>query len=117
VAWSSQNQIAGSGWNIFMQRYDSAGARKREEFQPRLERQPVGSVVKAGVVSGLVASAGYLLLSARAGDWLLTVLLARPLVWKGFDPIDVLFAWEKEKKRRRARGNADADGPEDESLQ
>lgn len=63
---------------------------------------------------GLVASAGYVLLSTKASYWLLTAFAARPL-WKQFDPMEVLFAWEEEQDRRRARGR-DA-GEEDESLQ
>lgn len=63
---------------------------------------------------GLVASAGYVLLSTKASYWLLTAFAARPL-WKQFDPMEVLFAWEEEQERRRARGQ---DGSaEDESLQ
>jgi hypothetical protein len=81
-----------------------------DEFQPQIEHQPAGSLLKVGVITGLVASAGYLVLSARASYWLLTLLLARPLMWKRLDPIEVLFAWEKEKQRRARQA-------EDDSLQ
>jgi hypothetical protein len=81
-----------------------------DEFQPQIEHRPAGSLLQVGVITGLVASAGYLLLSARASYWLLTLLLARPLMWKRLDPIEVLFAWEKEKQRRARQA-------EDESLQ
>jgi hypothetical protein len=63
--------------------------------------------------SGFVLSAGYVILSSRASLWLLGVLTARPLVWRGFDPLEVLFAWEKEQKKRR-RGRETP--PEEETL-
>jgi hypothetical protein len=87
-----------------------------DEFQPRVESTPVQAFVEAGVVTGVLASAGYLIVSARASYWLLTLLLARPLVWKRFDPMEVLFAWEKEKQRRRANGDADDNGETLQSL-
>jgi hypothetical protein len=49
------------------------------------------------VGTGLLASTGYLLLNTRAGLWLLSVLTAKPL-WREFDPLEVLYAWEKEEK-------------------
>lgn len=62
-------------------------------------------VAKAGpvVITSVVASVGYVLLSSRGSLWILSVVTARPLVWKRYDPVDVLFAWEEEKKRRRER--------------
>jgi hypothetical protein len=75
-----------------------------DEFQPQIESNPASQVATAGVVTGLVATVGYLIFSARASYWLLTLLLARPLVWKRFDPMEVLFTWEREKERRRANG-------------
>ena len=75
-----------------------------DEFQPHVEANPANTVVSVGIVTGLVASVGYLLLTARAGYWVLTLLLAKPLMWKRLDPMEVLFAWEQEKKRRRAQG-------------
>jgi hypothetical protein len=45
---------------------------------------------------GLLASTGYLLLNTRVGPWLLSVLMAKPL-WKQCDPLEVLYAWEKEQ--------------------
>lgn len=55
------------------------------------------SQANAMAVTGLLASAGYVLLNTRAGFWLLSLLTAKPL-WKEFDPMEVLFAWEKEKE-------------------
>jgi hypothetical protein len=46
-------------------------------------------------LTGLIATSGYVLLNTRAGYWLLSLLTTRPL-WKQFDPLEVLFAWEKE---------------------
>jgi hypothetical protein len=82
-----------------------------DEFQPAIEDQPASTAVSVGVVTGVLASAGYLIMSARASYWLLTLLMARPLIWKRFDPLEVLFAWEQEKKRQSANGATD------ESLQ
>ena len=64
--------------------------------------------------SGALVSAGYVALSGRLSLWLLSMLTARPLVWRGFDPVAVLFSWEEEK-RRRAGGRGKAD--EEETLQ
>ena len=64
--------------------------------------------------AGTVATAGYVVLTGRLSLWLLSMLTARPLVWKGFDPVEVLFAWEKEKKRRS--GGKDK-GEDEETLQ
>jgi hypothetical protein len=65
--------------------------------------------VSTGTVvgTGVVATAGYVLLSPRLAYWLLSALLARRTVWKPFDPLEVVYAWEKEK-------GADGD---DESLE
>jgi hypothetical protein len=45
--------------------------------------------------AGLIASTGYVLLNTRTGLWLLSLMTSRPL-WKDFDPLEVLFAWEEE---------------------
>jgi hypothetical protein len=47
--------------------------------------------------TGLIASAGYVLLNTRTGFWLLSLMAARPL-WKQFDPLEILYAWEEEDK-------------------
>jgi hypothetical protein len=38
------------------------------------------------------------LLNSRVGFWLLGLLTSRPL-WKQFDPLEVLYAWEEDEKR------------------
>ncbi len=48
-------------------------------------------------MTGLAATTGYVLLNTRAGSWLLGVMAARPL-WRQFDPLEVLFAWEEEQQ-------------------
>jgi hypothetical protein len=63
-----------------------------EAIDPAAEAGPVA-------VTGLAATAGYVLLNTRAGSWLLGVLAARPL-WRQFDPLEVLFAWEEEQDGR-----------------
>jgi hypothetical protein len=60
------------------------------------------------VGTGVVATAGYVLLSPRLAYWLLSALLARRTVWKPFDPLEVVYAWERE--------NGVGDG-DDESLE
>jgi streptogramin lyase len=52
--------------------------------------------VSAVVGTGLVASTGYVLLNTRAGLWLLSALTAKPL-WREFDPLEVLYAWERDE--------------------
>ncbi len=56
---------------------------------------------------GVLATSGYVLLNTRTGLWLLSLLTARPL-WKQFDPLEVLYAWEA--------GGADAADGDDETL-
>jgi hypothetical protein len=62
--------------------------------------------VSTYALSATVATAGYVLLNTRTGFWLLSLLTARPL-WQQFDPLEVLYAWEKE------RGEGGADGDEE----
>ncbi len=49
------------------------------------------------VSTGLIASAGYVLLNTRTGFWLLSLMASRPL-WKQFDPLEILYAWEEENQ-------------------
>ncbi len=74
----------------------------------QLDTSRGASELNAAAVTGLVASAGYVLLNTRAGIWLVSLLAAKPL-WRRFDPLDVLFAWEKEARAAGA-------GEDDESL-
>lgn len=60
------------------------------------------------VVTGGVAVAGVVLLNTRAVYWFLSALLARPAVWRRFDPLDVLYAWERETGRARGAGPDDS---------
>jgi hypothetical protein len=87
-----------------------------EDLEGKSWAEAVEAAFAAGGVAVLAASAGYLFLSGRGVYWLLTALTARPLFWKQFDPMDVLFAWEEAKERRRARGAADA-REDEETLQ
>ena len=57
-------------------------------------------MVDFAVSTGAVAGVGYVMLNTRLLAWLLSLLLARPLMWKQIDPLEVLYAWEKEKARR-----------------
>src|SRR5205823_6630898 len=66
------------------------------------------AVTEAAVVTGVGLTAGYVLLNTRAVYWFLSALLARPAVWRRFDPIDVILAWENDPD--------DRPGTDDESL-
>ena len=59
--------------------------------------------VSALAGTGLLASTGYVLLNTRAGIWLLSVLTAKPL-WREFDPLEVLYAWEKKENGAENEG-------------
>jgi hypothetical protein len=80
------------------------------EEERRTERK-----VEIAFAAGVVVSAGYFVLTARGVYLALSALLARPL-WKQFDPLDILFAWEQEKGRRLAELAAE-EGEEEETLQ
>jgi len=68
-----------------------------DDLKKDLGQQPGVQTVTGSVVgTGVVATAGYVLLSPRLAYWLLSALLARRTVWKPFDPLDVVYAWEKE---------------------
>lgn len=67
----------------------------------------------AAVTTVAVATAGYVLLNTRAVYWFISALLARPAVWRRFDPIDVIYSWEKGE----GLGTAPEAAPDDESLQ
>ncbi len=68
-------------------------------------------VADAVVATGVVVSAGYVLLNTKIVYWFISALLVRPAVWTRFDPIDVLYAWD-EGRDDEPEGTSD-----DESLQ
>jgi hypothetical protein len=83
----------------------------------QLETQSLPRRVGVILTTGAIASVGYVYLTTRGASWLLSVLTSRPL-WKRFDPLDILFAWEKEKERRRvAAKKEDPDEEDKETLQ
>jgi hypothetical protein len=43
--------------------------------------------------TGVLAATGYVVLNTRLGLWLLSLLTSQPL-WREFDPLEVLYAWE-----------------------
>jgi hypothetical protein len=63
------------------------------------------------LTSGLATGVGVVALNTRLLAWLLSVVLARPWRWKQLDPLEVLYAWEKEKARR-----GQTDDEDEESL-
>jgi VCBS repeat-containing protein len=67
---------------------------------------------EVGVSVGVVAGAGYVVLNARILGWVLSLVLARPLAWRGLDPLEVLYAWEKDKADR-----GDDEAETEESLE
>jgi hypothetical protein len=80
-----------------------------DDLKKDLGQQPGVQTVTGTVVgTGVVATAGYVLLSPRLAYWLLSALLARRTVWKPFDPLEVVYAWERENG---------VGGAEDDSLQ
>ena len=52
----------------------------------------------------IVASSGYVFLNSRVAYWLISALSSRPL-WKGFDPLEVIFAWEQEEEEERKKAH------------
>jgi ABC-type transporter MlaC component len=85
--------------NLLWQRLDKVG--------DDLAEQPVGrKAMSVGLTTVALATAGYVLLSGRAGSWLLSVLTARPL-WEEYDPLVVLTAREKERQRTPRLRNED----------
>jgi hypothetical protein len=85
------------------------------------ELAELGAQVQAGkagrvvtdvtIATGVVATAGYVLLTPKLAFWLLSALLARRTVWKPFDPLEVVCAWEEEQKTKKR------DDRDDESLE
>jgi hypothetical protein len=66
------------------------------------------------VTSGALLAAGYVILANRASLWLLGLLTGQPLLWKRLDPMEVLFAWDREKG---LRPGGEHDPPAEETLQ
>ena len=48
--------------------------------------------------TGLIATTGYILLNTRMSLWLLSLLTSQPL-WRQFDPVEVLYAWEEDERK------------------
>ncbi len=69
----------------------------------------------AVVTTAVVATAGYVLLNTRAVHWFISALLARPAVWRRFDPIDIIYSWEREQEL--GTGPDPTPNKDDESLQ
>ncbi|QDV39156.1 beta strand repeat-containing protein [Tautonia plasticadhaerens] len=78
-----------------------------QELEEGADPLPAASVAAVGVL----ASVGYVLLAGRPGLWLLGALGVGP-IWRQFDPLDVIFAWEQQQRRRREER-----GDDEESLQ
>ena len=86
----------------------------QEQFHEIKENAKGWSRPISATLSGIAAfTAGYVLLTSRTTSWLLSLLIARPL-FKQFDPLEILFAWEQEQKQRRSRNGTEADN---ETLQ
>jgi hypothetical protein len=68
-----------------------------ELLEETAEEGPVPEMVRTVIGVSAVASTGYVLLNSRIAYWLLSILGSRPL-WKGFDPLEVIYAWEEEQE-------------------
>ncbi|MBI3409441.1 MAG: hypothetical protein HY040_13955 [Planctomycetes bacterium] len=79
-----------------------------DEQSGELAPDPFWQSVDAAVAAGAVATAGYLVLTSRLSFWLLAALMSRPL-WRQFDPLEVIFAWEGEKARLQRTGSDEDD--------
>jgi hypothetical protein len=64
------------------------------------EQTQFAAVAEAGVVTGVSLTAGYLLLNTRAVYWFLSAVLARPAIWRPLDPLEVIYAWERDPDAR-----------------
>jgi hypothetical protein len=91
-----------------------------ELFEENPEEVTLPRVVRAVVGVSVIASSGYVFLNSRVVYWLISALSSRPL-WKGFDPLEVIFAWEEEEEERkrtqRSHFRSRRSGRDDESLQ
>ena len=96
-------------------RFDNApsAAPMWQEFDGDAERDmelEIPHQVGVIAVTGLLASAGYVLLNTRAGVWALSLLTSRPL-WNELDPLEIVCAWDKASEQHSATGAA-----QDETL-
>lgn len=83
------------------------------ELSEQVQSVKTGRVVTdVTIATGVVATAGYVFLAPKLAYWLLSALLARRTVWKPFDPLEVVCAWEDGQAKKRRPDDAD-----DESLQ
>ena len=58
------------------------------------------ALTEAAVVTGVSLTAGYVLLNTRAVYWFLSAVLARPAIWRPFEPLEVIYAWERDPDAR-----------------
>jgi hypothetical protein len=83
------------------------------ELGAQVQAGKAGRVVTdVSIATGVVATAGYVFLTPKLAYWLLSALLARRTVWKPFDPLEVVYAWEEEQAKKDRPGE-----PDDESLE
>jgi hypothetical protein len=89
-------------------RFDNAlaAAPLWQEFDADAEREAeleIPNHVGVIAVTGLLASAGYVLLNTRAGVWALSLLSSRPL-WNDLDPLEIVCAWDKASEQQANNG-------------
>ena len=65
-----------------------------KEMQASVDEEAITNTL---VVTSGIAVAGSVLLNTRAVYWFLSALLARPAIWRRFDPLEVIYAWEREQ--------------------
>jgi hypothetical protein len=65
---------------------------KQDVARPKRVQVAAGTAVG----TGMALTAGTVLFSPRLAYWFLSALLARRTVWKPFDPLEVMYAWDRE---------------------
>jgi hypothetical protein len=79
-----------------------------DELDEQVAPEGLVSGLRSVAATGVLATAGYVLLNTRAGFWLLSLMTTRPL-WKDFDPLEVVYAWENEDEPQEQEQEADKD--------
>jgi len=79
-----------------------------DRIADQFDSQGWSPVTDTAVVATVTVSVGYVLLNFRNLYLMASLLLATPL-WRQFDPLDVLEAWEKSGKKGPAAASDDED--------
>lgn len=96
--------------------YSEALRNDLDAMTDQMSKTPEIVAVTVAVGSGMVASAGYVIWSAR-GSLLMTILIAASPLWNQFDPLVVLEGRERQGVRRWWRWRRDFEHEGGDSLQ